>query len=149
MKVIFLDVDGVLNCARYFKTRETPRDLKPKDIDPERVLILHRILEATGAKVVVSSSWRFDEESLALVKEASAPHFLDVTPRHARFEDRHAEIREWLGAHPEVEKYAILDDDACAGVGHVDNFFKTEWYGDHGGLNEAIGAAVTEHLLSV
>lgn len=147
MKILFLDVDGVLNCAAYFKTRQTPRDLKPRDMDPMRVLILHRILEATGAKVVVSSSWRFRPDDLEEVKKSVSPHYLDVTPRHERHEDRHAEIKEWLSAHPETKAYAILDDDFCAGVGHGENFFKTDWYGF--GLTQEIAKLVIEHLNAV
>jgi hypothetical protein len=144
MKVLFCDVDGVLNCAKYFNTRHTPRDLKPKDLDPARVLILHRILEATGAKVVVSSSWRNDEESLNEIKQAAEPFYLDKTGRLPSYQDRHEEIREWLGEHPEVTKYAILDDDECAGLGHGGNFFKTEWYGE--GLNEKIAELLIKHF---
>lgn len=148
MKILFLDVDGVLNCADYFNTRKTPRDLRPRDIDPERVLILHRILEATGAKVVVSSSWRFGEESLKDVYESVSPHeTIGTTPKHARHEDRHAEIQEWIdlhGAALNITRYAILDDDACAGFGHGENFFKTEWYGN--GLTDEVAAKVIAHL---
>lgn len=166
MKIVFLDVDGVLNCADFFKTAQTARDLSPREVDPYKVLLLHRIVEATGAKVVVSSSWRLHPEGLANVKKWVDPHYLDRTPRHARFEDRHAEIREWLEknkpqcnwtlgigytcqrgycpGHP-IEKYAILDDDIHAGIGHGKNFFKTEWYGE--GLTDEIAQKVIEHLL--
>ena len=148
MKILFLDVDGVLNSASYFNTRLTPRDARPRDIDPMRALLVHRIVEATGAKIVVSSSWRLHPDGLAEVRKAIDPHYLDKTPRHDRYEHRHAEIKEWLDGQAfigrPVERYAILDDDTFAGDGHGDNFFKTEWYGD--GLNEEIAAAVTKHL---
>jgi len=145
MKILFLDIDGVLNSAAYFKTRKTPRDAKPRDIDPLKVLLLHRILEDTDAKVVVSSSWRLHPDGLENVRKAVAPfEVIGVTPRHARFEHRHAEIKEWLDEHPEVERYAILDDDNVASTGHGENFFKTEWYGE--GLTEEIAKAVTDHL---
>lgn len=153
MKILFLDVDGVLNCAPYFKTAETPRNTKTfaqgiPPFEPYRVLLVHRICEATGARVVVSSSWRLHEEALEQVKAMLGDLYLDKTIRLARHEDRHAEIREWLGSsmQPGMDpiKYAILDDDLCAGEGHGDNFFKTEWEGD--GLNDEIAARVTAHL---
>jgi hypothetical protein len=154
MKILFLDVDGVLNCASYFKTRKMPRDYQPRDMDPYRVLLVHRICEKTGAKVVVSSSWRLSEEALGQVKQAVEPHYIGKTPRHDHFDDRHAEIREWLEwkEHPEIERYAILDDDNCAGVGHGDNFFKTQWsipelpLGTQEGLTDEIAAKIIEHL---
>jgi phosphoglycolate phosphatase-like HAD superfamily hydrolase len=147
-KVIMLDVDGVLNCAEYFNTRSTPRDCKDREIDPFRVLLLHRICEETGAKVVVSSSWRLNPSSLDEVIKAVQPHYLDVTPRHARYEHRGLEIREWLDKHPEVERYAILDDERFAGQKHGNNFFRTRWYGSNGGLNRKIVEKVIRHLNS-
>lgn len=150
MKVLFVDVDGVLNCAAYL--RATARG-GIVGIDPYRVALLHRILEATGAKVVVSSSWRLNDENLAEVRVAVDPYYLDKTPHiweRDRRVDRGEEIAAWIADwnlhHPDerVEKYAILDDERDAGVGHGDNFFKTEWHGD--GLNEEVVALVQAHL---
>lgn len=144
MKAIFLDIDGVLNCASYM--RQT-RGQGVVGIDPYRVLLLHRILEATGAKVVVSSSWRLNEESLKEVKHAVNPFYLDYTPQiylRGLTVPRGAEISTWLYNHPEVTAYAVLDDERDAGFGHGENFFKTDWNGD--GLNEEIVQKVIEHL---
>lgn len=61
MKVIFLDIDGVLNTQQTFmkiyeewkKTGE-----RRTEIDLERVGFLKEIVAATDAKIVLSSSWR-------------------------------------------------------------------------------------------
>lgn len=55
MKVLFLDVDGVLNCEGTFRLTK-PDDWIP--LDPYMGLLLYRIIQATNAKVVLSSSWR-------------------------------------------------------------------------------------------
>lgn len=65
MKVIFLDFDGVLNHQDWFVRR---RDEVKQDeivaqypfyeIDPESIKQLNRIVNETGAKIVVSSTWR-------------------------------------------------------------------------------------------
>lgn len=47
MKVIFLDFDGVI-------TTEKSRWC----LDKDKMLLLKRIVDATGAKIVISSSWR-------------------------------------------------------------------------------------------
>lgn len=52
-KVIFLDVDGVLAYSKYTNP-------KTENIDIEKVKLLKEICDATGAKVVISSSWRGD-----------------------------------------------------------------------------------------
>ena len=59
MKVIFLDIDGVLNCSKT----HNPRNL-PYVIDPKLLKRFERLLERTGAKVVLSSTWRYDPAGL-------------------------------------------------------------------------------------
>jgi hypothetical protein len=51
MKVIFLDVDGPLTYSDY-ENKDT------SNIDIEKVKLLKQICDKTGAKVVISSSWR-------------------------------------------------------------------------------------------
>ncbi|MCA9748130.1 MAG: hypothetical protein KC414_03435 [Romboutsia sp.] len=64
MKVIFLDIDGVLNHELWFKrSGERPKSESRKDfdlemIDPQSVNHLNTIIEKTGAKVVISSLQR-------------------------------------------------------------------------------------------
>ena len=49
MKVIFLDVDGELTYMNY-------KNPSTANIDAEKVKLLRQICDATGAKVVISSS---------------------------------------------------------------------------------------------
>ena len=53
IKVIFLDIDGVCNCKTI-----TQRHRGAIGIDPYMALLVMRIVLATDAKVVLSSSWR-------------------------------------------------------------------------------------------
>lgn len=55
MKVIFLDVDGVLNSQDLFE--RCGEELVP--IDEENIRYLKEIVDATGAQIVLSSSWRY------------------------------------------------------------------------------------------
>jgi len=72
-KILFLDIDGVLNCnATFARIKEYPvQPIKPDQtvesrffdhaqdmIEPYLVARLNWILEQTGAEVVVSSAWR-------------------------------------------------------------------------------------------
>ncbi len=53
MKALFLDTDGVLN------TRDFNAAALCAPIHPEKVARLNRVLRATDARVVLSSSWRY------------------------------------------------------------------------------------------
>ncbi|MDE7380098.1 MAG: hypothetical protein K2N14_03500, partial [Clostridia bacterium] len=55
MKIIFLDIDGVLNSLKYDASRDKR---KLTNIDETRLPILKSIVEKTGAKIVLSSTWR-------------------------------------------------------------------------------------------
>ena len=64
MKVIFLDIDGVLNCQQAYingscEYVDGPGFKYQKCYPPSKEL-LNKLIEETGAKVVISSSWRKD-----------------------------------------------------------------------------------------
>lgn len=65
MKVIFLDIDGVLNSELWYRNRyesvireEIEYSYPYYEFDPGCVYQLNRILDSTGSKIVVSSTWR-------------------------------------------------------------------------------------------
>lgn len=137
MKVLFLDIDGVVNCATT-----SQRFDHTIGIDPFMALLVWRIVENTDAKIVLSSSWRYYPDSMKEVEKRVMP-FIDTTPRSQGLTSRGHEIRQWLQAHPEVEKYAILDDNSDMLEEQMPNFFKTTW---DTGLTEEIAEKVVEHL---
>jgi hypothetical protein len=104
MKVIFLDIDGVLNSP---KTRN-PRKF-PYVVERRLVSRLKHLLRKTGAKVVLSSTWRYDPAGLFSAKHHGIP-FIDCTPDFPN-KPRRNEILGWLGHHPRVTRYAVIDDD--------------------------------------
>lgn len=109
MKVLFLDIDGVLNNARTEDKIQTVfgpfTGLCP--ILTRRLvdwLTLH-----PDVKVVLSSSWRLDERyDHVFTKHLNSSNifWIDITPNLGR---RGREIASWL-AKNDVERYAILDD---------------------------------------
>jgi hypothetical protein len=62
MRVLFLDIDGVLNSAEYMRDRRTRRRPTPHPIDATTVPRLNSITDRTGAAIVVSSTWRLAPE---------------------------------------------------------------------------------------
>ncbi|MEA2942494.1 MAG: hypothetical protein QOD09_3023 [Bradyrhizobium sp.] len=104
MKIIFLDIDGVLNCDN------TPNPRKfPYIVDKKLLARFKKLLERTGAKVVLSSSWRCDPVGLFAAKHFGIP-FIDVCADKPR-SPRRNELLAWLSAHPRVTRYAVIDDE--------------------------------------
>jgi hypothetical protein len=97
MKVIFLDIDGVLNC----KKTANPRKL-PYVVDLRLLARLRRLLGRRGAKVVLTSTWRYDPAGLFSAKRWGIP-FIGVTPDMPK-RPRRDEIRAWLETHPKVTR---------------------------------------------
>lgn len=105
MNVIFLDIDGVLNCD------ETPNPRKfPYIVDPRLLAIFKGLVARTGAEVVLSSSWRTDPVGLLAAKFYGVP-FSDVCPDMPGV-SRCEEMLNWLSAHQDVHRYVVIDDES-------------------------------------
>ena len=104
MKVIFLDIDGVLNCDHMANPRKFPYV-----VDKKLLVRFKKLLSRTGAKVVLSSSWRLDPVGLLAAKHWGVP-FIDVAPDMPK-KTRRDEVVTWLSKHPNVIRYTIIDDE--------------------------------------
>jgi len=111
MKVIFLDFDGVIT-------------IPPKwNIQADLIKNVKKIVDETGAKIVVSSSWRMNTVEETIDKMIGRPkrcprnrmlnwfidNLYDVT--HTYRCSRGQEIKDWLDEHNDIENYVIIDDD--------------------------------------
>lgn len=117
MKVIFLDIDGVLNSVAYDRERTPDQG----NIDESRLPLLKRIVDESGAYIVLTSSWRKHwEREVSLCdtvgKELNDTfrkfqlQIADKTPLIGAGQ-RALEIQRWLDAHEgQVECFVILDD---------------------------------------
>ena len=152
MKVLFLDVDGVLN------NRLTP-NVDGWPIDPHMAFLVARIVDRTGCVVVLSSSWRVWPEGLEIVRKKVCP-IVSLTPDRYGLTSRGWEIKMWLdewskgtlekseikpgGVYNEsISAYAILDDNNDMLPEQMPHFFQTSF---STGLTEDIAAKVIEHL---
>lgn len=114
MKVIFLDIDGVLCCARSCVAHGGyPAAGNPVSwgkFDEVAIKLLQEAMRKTGAIVVLSSSWR-SMVNLEALQWRLGIRIESVTREGTEAEPRGAQIHDWLIRHPSVEAYAILDDD--------------------------------------
>jgi hypothetical protein len=133
MKIIFLDIDGVLVSHQSIKEHNETYGRTRFSTAPSRksIEILNKVIEETGAKIVISSTWRI----------GNSTHLLDlyfhelglkgeIIGQTARLQGtRGLEIKTWLlenesiihnrstvklwnqDYRSEVESFVIIDDD--------------------------------------
>ena len=152
MKLIFVDIDGVINGSDFFKKRHQFRkenNLKveqfPDHVDPATIKRLTRIIEETGAKIVISSTWRklysLEELQKGLDGEGLRGEIIGLTPifespdmpegyERQRMVFRGTEIFAYISKHfPKwylKKDYVIIDDDSDMLYWQKDNFVNTD-----------------------
>lgn len=120
--VIFLDFDGVLSTSLSMLATGSIHTF-----DPVTMKILNYICAASGAKIVCTSTraqaWMPEKKERAekYFKEAG----LDLSHLHADWSCRYdtgprdGHIMRWLREHPDVKKYAVVDDNFVEVKGFV------------------------------
>ncbi len=118
MKYLFLDIDGVLNSHKYDKERDI---MNTSNIDSTRLDLVKEIVDKTGAKIVLTSTWRKHwEKSEAFcdnvgkeLNETFRSHGLEIydkTPS-INFLERGLEVQAYLSNHLEdLEAFCVVDD---------------------------------------
>lgn len=163
MKILFLDVDGVLNCTDTFRRRHAAWEATGKEfkdlirfdwplghLDENLVLLLNPICEQTDCKIVVSSTWRnscelSDFKGLLKQKGFLYPDkIIGITPTlNLSIAENHRglEIKHWLDNNAEVKSYCILDDDGFDIIGiHPNNYVHVRF--DEGLTTEEVKFAI-------
>ena len=128
-KVLFLDIDGVLNSNFWNDSHQ--REISDGTlIDEEKIKILALLVKKTNAKIILHSGWRFwfddelkplrtEAERLAalLAKEGLSVSGLtpDLTTEEIRRTKKFSlvkadEILSWLKLHNDVTEWVVLDD---------------------------------------
>ena len=112
MKVIFLDVDGVLNSNDYveYALKNNVRGILG-EINPQTIKMLKYALDITGAQIVVSSSWR-NVRKFECLKDLFLKYGINLEEKTPLIgHERGLEIKQYLKEHANIEQYLILDDD--------------------------------------
>lgn len=156
MKVLFLDMDGVVNSAESFEANHVARTKEREErgegaefapqfcfpfghISEPLVARLNTIIEEVGCLIVISSAWRIGRspkqigEYLSVKGFKYADQIIDKTSNDS-IEGRGGEIQTWLDKNPQVTQYVILDDDSLDIVGdyttkkHPHNFVRVDYF---------------------
>ena len=134
-KVIFLDIDGVLNSEASL--------MEDDSLEEALILNLKELIEKTDAEIILSSSWRVMFNQLRRLMDRLGKiglYLSGLTPDGVALDwvekqgkkptdkfrdiyinwdgrkinvthDRGAEIMKWLSLHQEVKAFVIIDDD--------------------------------------
>ena len=144
IKIIFIDVDGVFNSETYYNKRAESGDVRPyplSEFDPEAVKQYMRIIQETGAKTVISSSWRHTDGLRSILKNVGfrgSTLDFEITPYLGTIRGLEIKkyMKDYLDTHPEdkIESYCIIDDDIDMLYEQKDNFVNCDAY--YGGLTK-------------
>ena len=144
MKVIFLDIDGVLNDA--YSTERTP--LGYIGIDDDKLGNLRKIVSETGAYIVLTSTWKVnwkegvetdDPDGQYLMKRFAKVGLAIYGKTDDQWVNRGRGITDWIKAHGVVESWVVIDDIQFKDFpryGIMKHFVQTSFA--HEGLNEEL-----------
>jgi hypothetical protein len=142
MKLLFLDIDGVLNSYRTYFTLGSgdPSFLLSADnprLDPIAIALLKRVVDTLDFKIVLSSSWRVgynDQEIINMWKIGMSTHYgwkvpelfpiIGATQQDDFNASRGQDIQNYLDNSSEVESYIILDDDPDMLTKQLPHFYR-------------------------
>ncbi len=133
MRIIFLDIDGVLNSSAYDRFKSDTDG----NIDKTRLALVKKLVNKTDAKIVLTSSWREhwekdpadrDEIGIEIAADFAEAglEIFDKTPKQGYLE-RSQEIRMWLAENDDVESFVIIDDNIYGWGELSDNFVATSY----------------------
>lgn len=116
MNVVFLDIDGVLNCS----SSESRTPCGYIGIDGGKVRLLKKIVTAANAVIVLTSTWKKEwdhspdnctEDGLYLTKKLSRQGLRILAKTQDQIYDRGRGIREWIDKRSDcIESWVVLDD---------------------------------------
>lgn len=140
-RIIFLDFDGVLNTEYYqgllqFQGKQW-QDQYGAFFDPRAVRQLKRVIDTTGADIVVESSWKYLglEAMQELWRVRNLPgRVIDITPSLTGNASKGEGISAWLSEYVTPDtRYVIIDDEYVVLDSQIPYFI---WTNPYEGLTE-------------
>lgn len=152
MKLIFLDIDGVLNCKTTTDTVRGADGIRYDGLDSDKIQLLKDIIDKTDAYIILSSTWRLHDEFVDhLEKKLGFKYHTRIkghTPtayrRLGSYSERWDEIKKWFEENEKPENYIILDDiDFMMKENFGDHYFQTN---NDIGLTQEIADTCVQYL---
>ncbi len=137
-RLIFLDMDGVLNSGRWMQSDGYPMRsplYTVGHVDPAAIAALSRIIELTDASIVVSSSaWNAEQVWSVLKARGRVDLSLRIIGEtatswtgHDHHMRRGLNIQKWINGNPEISKRFVIIDDS-SDMGHLRPWWvQTTW----------------------
>lgn len=128
-KIVFLDIDGVLNSDFWNKNHQREISVGTL-IDESKIKLLCKLIKDTDAQIILHSGWKYwfdpdlrplrrEAENLKVLLEKEGLVISGVTPDHATEEIKNSkkfslvkagEILAWLEQHNDVDAWVVMDD---------------------------------------
>lgn len=134
-KVIFLDIDGVLNNQNHIEKLvellgeeqyfQLNKDLGEMPFDYRSCKWLHKLIKETDAEIILSSTWRMSKDLIKGIEKFAEIKIKDITP--ILQDIRGKEIQQYLDTHKEITNYVIIDDDTDMLKEQFAHFSKTNF----------------------
>lgn len=117
-KIIFLDVDGVLNSYRNViadggfpfpkgsKPEQAPQH-REENLDRLAIGMIRRLCAEFDARIVLHSTWRMHTDALEFGQRVDLPIIGSTDPNVGKPRS----IRDWLRENPDVKNFIVIDDD--------------------------------------
>lgn len=116
MKIVFLDIDGVLNSNKYLQSLRYAKKLSEgagfldRSLDDTAIRMVNYLCGITGARVVISSTWRESKDCIPTLRRNGLNTYVHGQTPEIHGGSRGEEIQAWLDEN-KWDKYVILDDD--------------------------------------
>lgn len=162
MKILFLDIDGVLNSEAFFLAKDkrlggpkriiVVENLPETHLDEKAIERLNEIVEKTQCHIVISSTWRLTV-GVQKIKNffinkgfKFSDRIIDATPDIPKAM-RGFEIGAWLATSaPEpIDAFIIVDDDNDMGT-LAPHLVQTTW---KEGLTDALAQKIIKKLCAL
>ena len=117
VKVLFLDIDGVL-CLHEYGVVNWDDNVDDYVFDAQCCRRLREIIDATGCKLALSSSWRLQEKDCRNVLRQLKPFgvtFEDFIGAPPSLMHRGDEVMTFIAHHPEIGTFVAVDDEDFSG----------------------------------